>query len=349
MIRPRLAVLAVCGALFSQATALAAEPPALPEALQKAQAALDKGDTETALKLLQAEAGKGNAVAANALGEIHISGRGVKASPAEAAQWFQKAADAGNPAGQFNLSRLLLIGAEGVPKDEEKARFLLRTAAEAGYAPAQAQLGRAVESLADRSEEKAQFAEARDWYEKAAAQNQPEALLALARFYDGGLGGFPASREKGFELCFRAARAGSVVAMNEMGVRYQKGAGIGQDNVAAIGWFTLGAQHGLPAALVNLGNCYEVGNGVRQDFEQAGRNYGAAARQNFEPAEFLLGEMFEQGKGTPVNLAHAYVLYTRSGAQKNGEAAKRAEAIKAKLTPAQFDEATKLLRAGTVP
>ena len=156
-------------------------------------------------------------------------------------------------------------------------------------------------------------------------------MLALARFYDAGVGGVEGGAQKAFDFCFRAAKAGSVVAMNEMGVRYQKGAGVREDNVAAIGWFTLGAQHGLPAALVNLGNCYEVGNGVRQDLDQAGRNYSAAARQNFGPAEFLLGQMIEQGKGAPVNLAHAYVLYTRAGAQKNEEAAKRADAIKAKI------------------
>ncbi len=348
MIRPWLALLAGCWALFTQAFSFAAETPLSP-ALQKAQTALDKGDAEGAIKLLRIEADKGNAIAANALGEIHIAGRGVKAAPAEAVKWFQKAADAGNNAGQLNLARMLFIGTDGVAKDEEKARFLLRTSAEAGYAPAQTQLGSAVESLAARSEDKAQIAEARDWYEKAAAQNQPDGLLALARFYDMGLGGLVASPLKAFDLCFRATKAGSVVAMNEMGVRYQKGMGIRQDNVAAIGWFTLAAQHGLPAALVNLGNCYETANGVRQDFDQAGRNYSAGARQNFGPAEFLLGQMIEQGKGTAVNLAHAYVLYTRAGAQKNEEAAKRAEAIKVKLSPAQLEEAAKLLRSGTVP
>ena len=232
---------------------------------------------------------------------------------------------------------------------EPSAEIATMTSAEAGYAPAQAQLGGSIERLAVRSEDKAQIAEARDWYEKAAAQNQPDGLLALARFYDIGLGGLETSPQKGFDFCFRAAQAGSVVAMNEIGVRYQKGSGIRQDNVAAIGWFTLAAQHGLPAALVNLGNCYEVGNGVRQDFDQAGRNYAAGAKLGFGPAEFLLGQMIEQGKGTEANLAHAYVLYTRAGAQKNEEAAKRAEAIKGKLTPAQLDEAAKLLRSGSVP
>ena len=349
MIRRWQAILAGCGVFFIAATTFSAPAPAVPAALQKAREAMEKGDAEGAIKLLRPEADKGNAEAANALGELQVAGRGTKAAPAEAVKWFQKAADAGSSAAQFNLARLLFMGAEGVAKDEEKARFLLRTSAEAGYAPAQAQLGGSIESVAARTEDKAQIAEARDWYEKAAAQGQPEALLSLVRFYDSGLGGVEASPQKAFDLCLRAAKAGSIVAMNEMGVRYQKGSGVRQDNVAAIGWFTLGAQHGQPAALVNLGNCYEVGNGVRQDFDLAGRNYAAAAKQNFGPAQFLLGEMIEKGKGTEVNLAHAYVLYTRAGAQKNAEAAKRAEAIKAKLTPAQLDEVAKLLRSEATP
>ena len=349
MINRWLSVLVGCGVIFSQAPTFAAPPAALPAVLQKAREAFEKGDVEGAVKLLRPEAEKGNADAANALAELMIAGRGTKAAPAEAAKWFQKAADAGSGAAQLNLARLLSMGADGVSKDEEKARFLLRTSAEAGYAPAQAEMGGAIERIAARSEDKAQIAEARDWYEKAAAQNQPDALLALTRFYDGGLGGVAASPQKAFDLCFRAAQAGSVVAMNEMGVRYQKGAGVRQDNVAAIGWFTVGAQHGQPVALVNLGNCYETGNGVRQDLDQAGRHYSAAAKKNFGPAQFLLGEMIEKGKGTAVNLAHAYVLYTQAAAQKNGEAAKRAEAIKPKLTPAQLAEADKLLRTGSTP
>ena len=342
----RLAALAV-SVIFFSIRAQAAEPPKDGEMPRPLQEALAKGDFETAAKLIRPEAEKGHADAANMLGEMYVAGRGVKASAAEAMKWFQKAADAGSSAAQFNIARLLFMGGDGVPKDEEKARFLLRTAAEAGWAPAQTQLGSAIESAA--GEDKAQIAEAREWFEKAAAQNQPDALLAMVRFYDGGLGGLEVSPQKAFDFCFRAAKAGSVVAMNEMAVRYQKGAGVRQDIVAAIGWFTLAAQHGLPAALVNLGNCYEVGNGVRQDFNQAGINYSAAARQKFAPAEFLLGQMIEQGKGAPVNLAHAYVLYSRAGAQKNAEAAKRAEAIKAKLTPAQLEEAAKLLRAGETP
>jgi TPR repeat protein len=37
--------------------------------------------------------------------------------------------------------------------------------------------------------------------------------------------------------------------MNEVGVRYQKGLGVTADATAAVGWFTVATQHGLPARL----------------------------------------------------------------------------------------------------
>ena len=320
----------------------------MPEALKKARELATKNDFEGAAKILRTEAEKGSAEAANALGELYIAGRGVKASPAEALRWFQKAADAALPAGLFNVAALLSRGADGVAKDPAKAKFLMRSAAEAGSGDAQAAMGQAAEDEAAARPGTPDFSEARGWFEKAAAQEHPGGLMAMMRFSDRGLDGSP-DLVKGAEYCRRAARAGSVVAMNEMAVRYQKGLGLGQDNVAAIGWFTLAAQHGLPAALVNLGNCYETGNGVSQDFDMAGRNYAAAAKQGFAAGQFMLAQMLEQGRGTEVNLAHAYVLFTRAGAQKIDDAVKRAEAIKPKLTAAQLEEVGKLLKSGATP
>ena len=57
----------------------------LSPALQKARELLEKKDAEGALKILRTEAEKGDARAANGAGELCLSGRGTKASPAEAA------------------------------------------------------------------------------------------------------------------------------------------------------------------------------------------------------------------------------------------------------------------------
>lgn len=236
----------------------------------------------------------------------------------------------------FNLAAILATGAPGVEKDLDKAGFLLRGAAEAGHARAQTALGGVEEG-------KGNATAARTWYEKGAAQKHPDGLFALARITDQ-----EGDAAKSTELYLQAVAAGSVVAMNEVGVRYQRGAGITKDPVAAIGWFMLAAQHGLPVAYANLGNCYETGTGVLQDFDRAGANYATAVKYNFAPAQFLLAQFFESGKGTQVDSAKAYYLYHRAAANGVVDAEKRRDAIKAKLSKAELAEAEKLLAADAV-
>ena len=319
----------------------AAEPA--PGPLQRAQALATSGDLKGAIELLKIEAKKGSAEAANTLGELHLMGQGVPASPVEAARWFQQAVEASFPPAMLNLGMLLGKGAEGVPADPDKGQFLIRAAAEADFAPAQAVMGKQAENS---GKEGGDPAEARAWYEKAAAQENADALLALAHFHDLGIAG-PRDPAKGFDACHRAALAGSPLAMNEVGVRYQKGLGVPADPTNAIGWFTVAAQRGLPAAQVNLGNCFEVGNGVLQDLNLAGTHYAAAAKQQFGPAQYLLAQLFEKGRGTAANPVYAYVNYTL--AAKNGvkEAAKNAAALKAKLTVEQRREADQLIAGGS--
>ena len=320
----------------------AATPKPRPEWMVKAEEAAKKGDFATTRKLLEAEAGKGNGEAANAVGELMMGGQVGKATPAEAMKWFQKAADAGFPSGHMNLARMLGIGVEGVPKDVEKARFHLQAAADGGLPAAMTQLGMLIERGIDLKSRDPNWKEPRDLYEKAVAAGDLEGSIQLARFLDQGLGG---SRDpnRAMDLLYNAARGGSVFAMNEVGVRYQKGLGIRQDNVAAIGWFSLATQHGLPVAMVNLGNCYERGNGALPDLKKAGELYAVAAKQNHPVAQLLLGQMFEEGRGTEINLAFAAVNYTRAAAGGVKEAETKRDAVSKRLTPAQIKEVEKLL------
>lgn len=310
--------------------------------LQRAQALGLKGDIEGAVELLKNAAGKGNAEAANALGELYLMGQGMSPSPTEAVRWFQQAADAAFPLASLNLGMLLVKGADGVPADPDKGQFLIRSAAEEGFAPAQVVMGNQAEKGGSDAGDPV---EARAWFEKAAAQENAEGLLALARFHDGGIGG-PRDLGKGFELCRRAALAGSALALNEVGVRYQKGLGVPADLTNAIGWFIIAAQRGLPAAQVNLGNCFEVGRGVLQDFNLAGMHYASAAKQQFGPGQFLLAQLFERGQGTAANPVYAYVNYSLAATKGVEAAAKKAGELKAKLTAEQIKEAEKIIGEG---
>ena len=312
------------------------------DTMQRAQAMATKGDMKGAVELLKAAAEKGNAEAANAIGEVYLAGQSVTASAPEAARWFQQAADASFPLAMVNLGILLSKGAEGVPADPDKAQFLIRSAAEEGFAPAQTIMGNQAENDGSDGGDPV---EARAWYEKAAAQENADGLLAMARFYDEGIGG-PRDPVKGFDLCRRAALTGSALAMNEIGVRYQKGLGVPADPTNAIGWFTVAGQRGVAAAQVNLGNCFEVGNGVLQDLSLARMHYAAAAKQQFGPAQFLLAQIFERGAGTAANPVYAYANYSLAAANGLEAAKKKVDELKGKLTAEQMKEATKMIADG---
>ncbi len=316
--------------------------------LQAAREAADKGDTETALKILKDEAEKGNGEAANAVAEAILNGRAGKASPTEAVKWFEKAVAAGDPAGQTNLALLLLTAPAGVEKDAERARFLVTQASEKDYAPAQLELARLLESEIDLDGPTPDWSEPRDLLEKAAAKGNPGALFTMVRYLDEGLGG-PPEPDKATDFCIAAARAGSLEAMNEMGLRYQAGKGIRTDNVAAVGWFTVAAQLGFAPAQVNLGQCYSKGEGLRQDYNKAGEHFAAAAKAHYAPGEFLLGQLFEGGLGTRADAVSAFVLYSRAVAHGLAEAEARRDEIGGKLDPAQKAEAARLLAAEQPP
>lgn len=325
----------------------AAEKPVRPEAFTKAEEAARKGDFAAARKILEAEGEKGNGEALSAVGEMVISGQDGKADPVLAAKYFQRAVDAGFASAHMNIARLLATGAPGVEKDEERARFHVQQAAEAGVAAGQVRMAMLLEADVNLSSREPNWKEPREWLEKALAQGSAEAAMALVPYLDEGRGGDRDS-ERATELCFSAAKGGSALAMNEIGVRYQKGLGIRKDNVAAIGWFSLASQQNFPAAMVNLGNCYERGEGALLDLNRAGGYYAAAAKLNHPVAQLLLGKLFEEGKGTKLNLTYAYVNYSRAASQGLKAAEAKRDEVAKRLTPAQKSEAEKLIK-GDLP
>jgi len=64
----------------------------------------------------------------------------VPRNPAVAAEWYRKAAEAGEPAGEFNLGDLYLQG-EGVPQNDSSALEWFEKAAAQGHRRAQAMMG----------------------------------------------------------------------------------------------------------------------------------------------------------------------------------------------------------------
>jgi uncharacterized protein len=91
------------------------------------------------------------------------------------------------------------------------------------------------------------FAEAKLWFEKASAQNQPDALYNLGLMYANGEGVAQdyAQATKWYRL---AADRGQIDAQNSLGIRYKRGEGVAQDYVQAHKWFALSAANAIHPA-----------------------------------------------------------------------------------------------------
>jgi len=307
-----------------------------------AKAAWKARDYAKAAELITGPAAAGNAAALYLKGLMTETGRGAARSPVDAAKLYKQAMDKGNADATGAYGRLLINGAGGVEKDAAQGLFLIRKAAEAGSATAMTLMGDfAGQGIGQEPEART----AAFWYGRASAEKEPLGYLGMAQIYDRGAAGVVKDESRATLLVLEAAKLGEPLAMNEMGVRYQTGRGVARDNVAAVGWFSMAAQHDLAAAMVNLGNCYETGNGCLKDFERAGNNYAAAAKQGHPVAQFMIASMFERGLGTKANPVFAFVNYARSAAGGYKEAEAKRDALKATLTAEQLAEATEVMKA----
>jgi uncharacterized protein len=96
--------------------------------LEDATTAYQRGDYETARRLLRPLAEQGDAAAQSKLGEMYAAGDGVRQDYAEAAKLYQLAAEQGEPDAQELLGLLYDVGA-GVPCDYVQAHMWLDLAA----------------------------------------------------------------------------------------------------------------------------------------------------------------------------------------------------------------------------
>ena len=102
-------------------------------------------------------------------------------------------------------------------------------------------------------------------------------------------------------------------AAHEAALIYEYGrSGIEIDVVAAAVWFEKAAEAGHVEAMAELGLCYELGCGVEQSDEQALDWYTKAAEQGHVTAKFSVGEAFEEARGVPQSDEEACPWYYRA-------------------------------------
>jgi len=128
------------GWLVALAIAAGGIGPALAGPLEEADAAYERGDFATVLRLYRPLAEQGNATAQFSLGLMYENGDGVAKNHAEAVKWYRRAAEQGDANGQFLLGKMYEFG-RGVAQDDAEAVKWYRLAAEQGDAESQSTLG----------------------------------------------------------------------------------------------------------------------------------------------------------------------------------------------------------------
>ena len=211
-----LSALAAAAAIAASAMAQQwpGEPPTAPE-VKAAMAKADAGDPDPLLKLADAgrpdaqyfaggmlifgrgriardpargcayeeKASASRADAMHLVGECYRRGLGGKLDKAKAEAAFTRAAEMGYPKSRCELGEMLFAE----PAQAARGLSLCTQAAEAGDAGAQATVGDFY--YRGSGPVKANHAEARRWYAKAAAQKQPAAARRLGEMYAKGDGG----------------------------------------------------------------------------------------------------------------------------------------------------------------
>jgi len=105
-----------------------------------------------------------------------------------------------------------------------------------------------------------------------------------------------------------------------LGMLYDSGKGVAQDQAAAASWYRKAAEQNHLMAQAYLGVLLYTGQGVKQDCAEAARWFQAPAESGDDLAQFYLGSMYESGTGVKQNTSEAIRWLTKSAAQRNTRA-----------------------------
>ena len=145
------------------------------------------------------------------------------------------------------------------------------------------------------------------------------------------------------------AEQGDAAAQYGLGVMYERGRGVRQNDVEAVKWYRLAAKQGHAKAQSNLGLMYVNGQGVMRDHAEAVKWFRLAAVQGNAEALSNLGYMYGHGRGVQQDYVLAHIWFTLAASrfppgEEHDNAAKGRDWAAKHMTPAQIAEAQKLAR-----
>jgi len=273
--------------------------PSLPPETNAAIAAFGRGDYPTAWRNFMAAAQRGDAEAEAGVGAMlfkHLNPPGT-GYYAQCEKWLLSSANQGNAKGMGFLGQYYYASA---------------TAIAGGINPG---VNNAPIPPALKQQAEARFAQARQWFERAAAKGDIYAMGNLAAMLDSGVGG-PRDPDRASQLRARV-KAGPDAdfahrATADPGTMAMKAAWQAGHYTEAVQQATDLANKGNVAAQALLARAYYMGQGVALNDHAAFEWAQRAAAANNPDGLYFLGECYVNGRGVRRNLTKADDLFDRA-------------------------------------
>jgi uncharacterized protein len=225
-------------------------------------------------------ADQGNPAAQVYLGYLYTAGIGVPRDTAEAIRWYRRAASANSPQAEVNLAGHYMRG-DGVKQDTAEALRLLRSAAEKGYGRADAYLGWA--SYVG-SGVPVDHAAAEASFKKGVKRHDPEAECFLAA-WDANEPGHAPDLAREAKLLRLSAATGYVPAIHALGLLLVNHPDLPQAKEEANNLLISSAKAGYWPSSAALGVMARDGRLVPKDQRAAYRWLRIAVLQGGSPTE----------------------------------------------------------------
>ena len=241
----------------------------------------------------------------------------------EAVAWFRKAAEQKHAKAQYQMGVCLEKGL-GVTPHLENALMWYWKAKDNGDSRAQPSIAwveavlrpkaKEIFDAAGRVYRNGDYAQAADWYRKAARMGYAKAQYALAECYASG-DGVKCSCVDAAWWYAKAAERGHAEAQYQLGICCIRGYAAKSGAAEAVKWYGKAAAQGHAEAQYTLGRYYAIGRHVRQDWSKAVFWYRKAAEQGLAHAQYELGECCFEGKGVREDKAEAAEWFCEAASQ----------------------------------
>jgi uncharacterized protein len=155
------------------------------------------------------------------------------------------------------------------------------------------------------------YAEAMDWFRKAAELGNADAMSYIGYLYLNALG-IPADYAEAMRWYLKSADLGDATAMYQIGYVYENAQGVPTNYAEAMRWYRKSADLGYASAMYLVGYFYHNALGVPADYAEAMRWYRKAAALGNGGATSQVGYLYHNALGVPADYAEAMRWYRKA-------------------------------------